>query len=371
MPPTEANIAAATAMLGTQMGETDAEVVTDKKDPAAPPTGSRKSVTTSSPVPQTSEPARKSQTIVTKRGAGGKFERAVQIADGEELTRATKPEPVKAEAPTRTDAELRREKLEAQLANLREKNAERKTKSTHDQTAKQLADEKAELARERAAVAAEKAKWDAVEKNPVEGLRAMGRDVGEHFTQLAEAARTASSPEAKIAALQALITAQDEKFNRFQASLTEREQAAQRATQEREESAAKAHAVAELNAHVSPKAYPHARAYFNDEEIARLGDMYADRQRAKGITPSYESIAVDIEKTAKEHHATVLERLHQDAGVNGETSRQAITERTTGPATRTTAARTLTNDLASATASNGTRRKTLAERQQDAAKLLG
>ncbi len=368
--PTAANIAAAEAMFDTG---TSVEAASEPNATGAPPTGARKTVAASTPVPVDGEkdPARVSKTINPKRNAEGKFQKAMAHVEGA-LETLGKPAPDAEKAPEtpKTDAELRREKLAAQLDDLRGRNAERKARTSRDATAQQLAAREAELERERARLAGEAAKWEAVDKDPIAGLQAMGRDVGEHFMKLSEAAKNANTPEAKIAALEALLHAQGDGFKKFQQQLAEREEAAEKAAHARALESEQAAAKAELNKRVTVEAYPHARAYFSDDEIALLGDMYADRQRAKGITPSYESVASDIETTAREHHATVLSKLPQGNGASGEQARRAPTERAPGTVPQTQAASTLSNDLATATASGGQRRKTLEDRQRDAQRLL-
>lgn len=374
--PTAANIAAAEAMIDAGNG---VDTATEPKTTGAPPTGVRNSAAVSTPVPVDEghkDPPRRQQTLNTKRGANGKFEKALEHIAGAVETVEGKPaiapkvDDAKKPEVAKTDAELRREKLNAQLADLRAKSEERKAKTARDTTAAQLEQRKAELEKESARVAAESAKWAAVEKDPVAGLKAMGRDVGEHFMKLSEAARTANTPEAKIVALEAMVRAQSEGFQTFQQQLAERDKAAQDAATERAQAAERSTAEAELARTVTPELYPHARAYFSDEEIVHLGHMLADRQRKEGITPSYESVAKAIEKTAAEHHATVLSKLPQSNGASRELARQAPTERAPGTAPQTPAAGTISNDLASATASGEKRRKALADRQRDAQRLL-
>ncbi len=228
---------------GMMSGETGVEDVSDSNATGAPPTGVRKSVASSTPVPvgeTEREPTRLQKTVDPKRARDGKFQKALAVANGEKAddtekkpaakTDDGKTEPTKPEV-AKTDAELRREKLQGQIAEQRARNEERKTRSASDQSSRQMAQREAELARREAHVAAELEKWNGVKADPVKGFQAMGLDVGQAFTQLAEAARTASTPEAKIDALQALIAAQNQQFEQFRGELQEREAKVQAAVQ--------------------------------------------------------------------------------------------------------------------------------------------
>lgn len=370
MPPLTPNTAAAEAMLDAAMGA-GADTAPGPATSAAPPvTGQGSDVV--------STPAQPNAAIGRAVGAGkgrdgkGRFQRALAMLEGKDGTVEPAAEGEAAEAPAegapskepeapKSPAELRREKLALQIQTLREKNEARR--------AQQQADGRARAAQEQAQrdaqfIAEQRRRWEAVGNDPVKAFQEMGLDVGETFLRLSEAARTASTPEAKIAAV--------EKHNQLLAQMIRERDEAHAA---KEQALAVRDAEREFLSQVTADKYPHARAYVDDGELARLSHVVASRQRERGIEPTYASIAEEIEQQAAEHHANVLKRL-PPASRNGTGAMQSAavrtaTEQPAGSAPRTKAQGTLSNDTASAPASPApTKRKSLQERQRDAERLL-
>lgn len=209
------------------------------------------------------------------------------------------------------------------------------------------------------------------EKNPVAFIQSKGGNPAELFAKLAEAARDATSPEGKIKALQAHIDALTSKFEESVTTARQREQSeAQRQQAANRQVAVRAEEDAFI-ATFTPDKYPHARAYLDDDAEMRdvihkvAGELRAGR---RGAPVPFEDIAKTIEERAEKHYRMSQGKLAALQQGNG-----AATQGKQQPAGATKgnrASSTVSNDLASTTASNPSRRRTLAERQRDAVRML-
>ena len=264
----------------------------------------------------------------------------------------------------KTPAQLRAEKLSAQLEELRARKQDRvarAARSTHEQD---IARQRAEIQRDQEQARAERERWTGVDKDPIAAFKALGLDPGEQFMKLSKAAQEANDPAALARLATERAAAVEQQFRDYvQKQEQERHQVAAEREREQAENG--------LLQSMPRDTHPYANAYLDAAEIRKVGHMIADQQRARGLTPSFESVSKEIESRAKEHHLSVTSALGQGIESGQSSVAQAATGNTKGNATQgRTATSTLTNELASTTASNPSRRKTLAERQKEAAAML-
>lgn len=292
------------------------------------------------------------------------------------------PEPPPPAAPDPAEVEriARAQRLDEQLRLSRaSKQAKREEKAAKLATRKQeLANVQAQSTKD-AELTGKIAEFEA---DPVDYLLKNGRDAAALMQKLANAAREAGTPDAKIAALEKSMGA---KVNEFSSKLEalEKENAALKEEGRQREAAAKqqqqvdafaqqmANEERAFMSEFTAEKYPYAHAYMTDPQVMRNQIHMAARElRAgrRGAPVPFVDIANRLETYAKTHHQGVLARLAPaQPGSNGSVKsdpKAASAPKGKGATT------TLSNDLASQTASNRSRRHSEKERMANAARQL-
>ena len=390
MEPKPANVAKAAAMLfGEGAGDvapSGSSEVTERVERATP-----EEVEAESLLSLRSERAVKvidpNKTVSRDRDVMGRFNadgtpkakpktKAAELAASLKKAEPAKESPPDAEAPAeKTRAEKAREQLTKLRADRAAKAKASAAKNEAEQYGSRLASERARIDAERTQTAAERARWEAARRNPIAGFAELGLDPSQAFLELAEAAKKANTPEARIEAVEALLAQRDREFAEFKAQTA----------REKEEAAhgiERARAEAEFLTIATKAAYPYAHTYLAAEAKKqgldpkvlwmRAADGIADEQRASGKTPSYKSIADEIEEYA---HEVVLEMLAglppESGGTTAETTpARKASEASTVPAESKGKSTIIGNDLASTRLTNNSRRLSLAERQKKAERLI-
>lgn len=227
---------------------------------------------------------------------------------------------------------------------------------------------KSTVAAQESALAAAQREFDA---DPVGFMVKKGKDPAAAFADLAQKAREATTPEAKVKALEAQIAAQKTELDKFLTTQQQREKEAETRTEMAQKQAAIRAEEDLFIEHFTPEKYPHARAYLDDDsEMRQVIHSVAKELRTgrRGAPVPFEDIANTIEERAAKHYRASQEKLaklQQGTGAAAPGPKQQA-----GASKGNRASSTISNDIAASTASNPSRRRTLAERQREAAALL-
>ena len=251
-----------------------------------------------------------------------------------------------AEDPRKVRRELSAEKLEA----LRQRNAERKA----SQEAERLKTEAAEHA---AKAKAEREAWEGSKGDWRKRLEVAGIDPTTAFSEMVQEAQQAGTPEAMIAALEKKFEA------KLQKELDERivqikEEAAHR-THAAELEAATVRAKTEFRQLIQSESYAALRADYDDDELEKFGDQFANQLQANGESFTLQDIADGLLRMHSEHTAKVSERRSKQQAASGQQSEVAQAAQSTSPTVNGTQAKTavvpLSNQLATGVASSTAR----------------
>lgn len=210
-------------------------------------------------------------------------------------------------------------------------------------------------------------------ENPAEFFASRGKDVGEMFLSLSEAAKRAGTPEAKIDALMKIVNAQNERHTALETALKEREATASKRAIE-----ADFMSVAQDTCKVAQI------IGLKGERLTSYADEVADRMVEEGKRPTYASIAQEIETEANELALSMLDAL--DFTLLEKVYNKRRTQFQPGDKTELAAVpgakppvpgavpppktKTISNDLATSTGSAKNGRIPLRERQKLAANLI-
>lgn len=362
--PSPANVSAAVAMLEAQ-----------EPTAAASPEAPAAEVSTEAPA--------------AEAAAATEADQAAAAVEGGLVAPPAEEPPPAAEPPKVDERAARQARLDEQLRVLREGKAQKRAEK-----AQKIAAKKQEAAQTQQAASKDQelsGKIAEFESDPVDYLLKNGKDAAALMQKLANAAREAGTPEAKIAAMEKSFGAKVESLGaKLEAlekeNLALKEESAQREKQ-REQSAKTEAYQRQLAAEeaqfmeiFTPQAFPFARAYLKDPAVLKKQvfetaremrlERWTERDKAAGRSPPpvpFVDIANRLEGYAKAHAKEALATLAPLLqGSNG----TAKSDPKAASAPKGKGATTLSNDLASQAASNRSRRLSEKERMAAAVRVL-
>jgi hypothetical protein len=267
--------------------------------------------------------------------------------------------------------------LHARLDELRQRRAARESKVQATAAETKAKAEREAIERDRAAVEAQKKQWAEVGKDPLKAFAALGLDPGEEFMRLSKAAQEANSPEARAKAALELAEATRKQFADYvaqqEAKAKEAEEARQQAEFDRELAAERSAAEDLVIAQIPTETVAIAKHYMGGDESKLRGSLnsIADDLRAEGQQPTLQLVVERFVLEVTRYDEFVRSAPGQASGAPQSPGGQPSKVSGSGHAGQVRTAPTpISNDLAAASASNPSRRKSLQERQREAEQLL-
>jgi len=226
----------------------------------------------------------------------------------------------------------------------------------------------------RAARDNEVARWQAALKNPVAGFKELGLDPQDAYRQITEAVLEDEKPErAQKKLVESII---GEKLKEIEPKLSKVQEleaqleAFRKAEEEREKAAIHAEstrAEREFVKIVRSNGYDLLADYYDDDELIPIGHAVANEMIANGQSVSFEGVASELQRRLEAHLKRAEERRHKRTGSQTSEAPAAAKSQPGQPAPQ---AKTISNQLASSTATATTKTMSRAERLAKAEQLL-